>query len=313
MEKELRELIPARPGFMPLVRDLDAPAAAGGEAIKDRGVVIAITKDGGIFTQGSRLENTDHVFDYVDTIYKQALEAHVMGGASSRDFRLRVYLWADRDAPASVVAQVAAAADIEHATPPKRKGPSPLDSLDDPLPPGDDPPPPEEEEPPPPHHKTASARDQARAQAKAAGILGKTSPDDAKREPHVIIRLLVAVDGARAPSPEPSGPGAKLPATEPESTKYLVDQLRSAIGACGPIIKTLGTLSLAGGPGPQAEALAKGLPAGLLACDCKVADADALEWGARVWLGAAAPPLASLALPNLDKTDKRHLGEALGH
>jgi hypothetical protein len=286
IERELRELATTKPGFLPLVQGINAPSPAGGKPINERGWVIAVTRDGSMFIQGSRFANLEDVRSATDTWFKSALEKFVMGGGSGRDLRVPLYIWADREAPARVVAELVAAADPEGPWP-KRAGQA---KSDDPPPPKDDPPPPDDD------------RNAARKQA--AGILGKSSDPRPSRVP---MRLLVGADGA-PPSPEPAD--AKLPASEPEATVYVAQQLRAAIGACGPIIKTLGTASLEGLPAKEAEKLAKEIPVGLRACDCKV-DVSAFEAGMRTWFGAWAPPLAWIEMPKLDKKDKRTLGQAL--
>src|SRR5205807_10510944 len=101
----------------------------------------------------------------------------------------------------------------------------------------------------------------------------------------------------------------KLPASEPDSTKYLVEQLKSSLGACKPAIMALATVSIEGLPSKQAEKLAKDLPAGVKECGCKLPDADVFEWGTHIWFGSWAPALAWIAVPKVASGDKKPIGK----
>jgi len=299
IERELRELAAAKPGFSPLVQDINAPSASGAQPIKERGWVIAVGRDGSIFIQGHRFEKTAHtsvvedVRSFTEQAFRSALEKFIMAGGSSQDLLVPLYIWADRDAPARVIAELVMYADPEGPWPPRPKG----------KPSADDPPPPPEDEPPPPEPEDRKAAIEA---AKQAGILGGKQT---KRAPRAPMRLLVSAEGAAVQPAAPASP--KLPASEPESTQELVKQLRASIGDCPAIITTLATASLEGLPAKEAEKLVKDVPAGLVQCGCNVADADALEQGMRAWFGASTPPLAWIAMPKLDVKDKRTIGQVL--
>lgn len=104
-----------------------------------------------------------------------------------------------------------------------------------------------------------------------------------------------------------------MPPSEPESTKFVVDTLKSAIGSCAPIITALGTSGIAGTPDtPEREVvkLIAEVPAGLTSCQCKVASADDLTTGMRLWFGAWAPSLQWIELPKkLKATDKQPISK----
>ena len=129
---------------MPIVQGINAPSASGAQPIKERGWVIAVARDGSMFIQGHRFEKTAHtsvvedVRSYTDSMFKNALEKFVMGGGSGRDLSVPLYIWADRDAPARVLAELVVYADPEGPWPPRPGAKH--------KPPADDPPPPEEED-----------------------------------------------------------------------------------------------------------------------------------------------------------------------
>lgn len=304
LSTELRELAKTKPGFLPIVQGINAPSTKGAQPIQERGWVLAVTRDGGIFIQGHRFEKTEHttviedVRNYTDSMFKNALEKHVMGGGSGRDLSVPLYIWADRDAPARVIAELVAFANPEGPWPPRPAGAKDKPSS------GDDPPPPMVDDPPPleeDDEDMQAARKEAIEQARKAGILGK--PGDDPRPPRVPMRLLVATDG------KPAGT-TSLPATEPESTTKLVEQLKTAVGDCAAIITTMGTSSLEGLPMKEAEKLATDIPAGLVSCGCKP-DVDALATGMRTWFGAWAPALSWIEMPAIDAKDTRTIGQLL--
>lgn len=297
LERELRDLAATKPGFVPIVQGITAPSATGAQPIKERGWVIAVARDGSMFIQGHRFEATAHtsvledVRSYTDSMFKNALEKFVMGGGAGRDLSVPLYIWADRDAPARVLAELVAYADPD--------GPWPARAGAKHEPSADDPPPPEEED-------VQATRKQAIEEARKAGILGKPAEARPSRVP---LRLLVTAEGAQPPA---AATAAKLPPNEPESTNRVVEQLKAAIGSCPAIIKTMGTASLEGLPSKEADMLAKDVPAGLVSCECKLADADAFEAGMRTWFGAWSPPLSWVAMPKLDPKDNRTIGKVLG-
>jgi hypothetical protein len=302
LERELRDLASANPGFMPIVQGINAPSASGAQPIRERGWVIAVARDGRMFVQGHRFEKTAHgsviedVRSYTDSMFRNALEKFVMDGGSGRDFSVPLYVWADRDAPARVLAELVAYAD------PEGPGPARSGAKHEPstrrAPSADDPPPPEEED-------AQAARKQAIEEARKAGIVGKPAGPRPSRVP---MRLLVTAKGARPPA---AGTAPKLPPTEPESTDKVVAQLKEAMGTCRPIIMTFGTSSLEGLPAKEADKLVKDIPAGLVSCECQLPDVDAFEAGMRTWFGAWAPPLSWVAMPKLDPKDRRTLGAVL--
>jgi hypothetical protein len=298
LEQELRELATTKPGFVPIVQGITAPSASGAQPIKERGWVIAVARDGSMFIQGHRFEKTEHASvveharTYTDAMFKTALEKFIMDGGSSRDLSVPLYIWADRDAPASVLAELVTYADPEGPWPPRPGGKrKPSASADDP--------------PPPMEENVKEARKQAIEQARKAGIVGDSSEPRPSRVP---MRLLVTAEGAAQPQPLAA---AKLPPNEPESTSQVVQQLKAAIGTCPAIITTMGTASLEGTPAKEADKLAKDIPAGLVSCECKLADVDAFEAGMRTWFGAWAPPLSWVAMPKLDPKDTRTIGKVL--
>jgi len=145
------------------------------------------------------------------------------------------------------------------------------------------------------------ARKQAIEEARAAGILDDGSGE---RPPAFTVRLI-------ATSPDgPSQPAAAaVPAGDPDPIRRLVDQLRSAIGTCEPIMAVFVTASAEGVPAKQAEQFVTDLPRGLQSCDCKVADLDALTSGRRTRFGAWAPARRWIELPKLDATDQRPISK----
>jgi len=303
LERELRELASANPGFMPIVQGINAPSASGAQPIRERGWVIAVARDGRMFIQGHRFEKTAHgsvledVRSYTESMFRRALEKFVLDGGSGPDLSVPLYIWADRDAPVRVLAELVAYADPDGPWPARPGGKHEPSTRRAPS--ADDPPPPEEEE------DVQATRKQAIGEARKAGIVGKPAGPRPSRVP---MRLLVAAKGARSP---PAGTATKLPPTEPESTNKVVAQLKEAMGTCRPIIMTFGTSSLEESPSKEAAKLVKEIPAGLVSCECKLVDLDAFEAGMRTWFGAWAPPLSWVAMPKLDPKDKRTLGAML--
>jgi hypothetical protein len=123
---------------------------------------------------------------------------------------------------------------------------------------------------------------------------------------HWKVRLLVA--GPPRPAEDvPAGAkevASKIPAKAPDATMYLALQLRAAIGACRDLIMSFAT-SDGLLPAVLAEKLATTIPAGVAACDCRIADLDVFEWGIVAWLGGYAPSLAWIDMPALVNGDKR--------
>src|SRR5262245_33801419 len=199
LDKRLHELAAAAPGFLPAVRDITAPAAPGGKPFDTRGFVVGVGRDGAMYMQGEKIAKTDQLREYLHQASMKAYEKLVLDNGNPKDAKFPLYVWADREAPASAVATVLA---------------------------------------------TASAVSD-----------------------HFAPRLLVAGAGAKPAgptlSPKVSEVAAKLPASEPDATKYLAMQLRGAIGECKPMIMALATSSLEGIPQKETEKLAKEVPAGL--------------------------------------------------
>ena len=298
LERDLHELAAKRPGFVPIVQGIGAPSASGAQPIKERGWVIAVARDGSMFVQGHRFEKTAHttqiedVRNFTEAMFRSAAEAIVMEGGSSLDVSIPLYVWADREAPARVVAELVAYADPDAPWPP-RPG--------DKHKPSHDPPPPDDED-------GAAARKQAIQAARKAGILGK--PAEARPSPsHMPMRLLVVPEGA---TPGAVASAAKLPPLEPESTNKVVQELKAAMGdGCGPLITAIAVTSLGGVPTKDADKLAREVAAGLVSCECKLPDVNAFEAAVRTWFGDWAPSLWWVAMPKLDLNDKRTLGQVL--
>lgn len=270
---QLHDLAAAQPGFLPLVRGITAPVTSKAQPVDTRGVVIAVTRDGATFTDGHQLAAGD-VREYLEQVHRTALEKTVMSGGTPADATIPLYIWADVAAPISAIAAVAAAVEPEAAKPRATKATKPTLT-------------PEQEQ----------ARKQAIEQARAAGILGDSS--GAHPAPFA-PRLIVTSSETAAPS---------LPDGAPEATHHLVDQLKTAIGTCAPIMTAIGAASAEGVPVKVAENLVTDIPRGLASCSCKVADMDALTAGLRTWFGAWAPPLRWIELPKLGATDKRPIGQ----
>jgi hypothetical protein len=110
LDKRLRELAAATPGFLPRVDKLEAPAAVG-KPFDSRGFVVAIAKDGTSYVQGERFKTAKELGGWLDAMNKSALEKHVMAGGSAKDAAFPLYVWADRETPASAVAGVLATAE----------------------------------------------------------------------------------------------------------------------------------------------------------------------------------------------------------
>lgn len=302
LERELRDLAASTPGFLPFVPGINTPSASGGKPVNERGWVIAVARDGSMSVRGSRLENIEDARNYTESVFRSALEKFSMNGGSARDLKVPIYIWADREAPARVIAELEAFANPEGPWPPRSGAAKAATS--------DKPPPPPPDDPPPPMEKDAKAeREQVIEQARKGGILGNDK-ESTKREPRVPMRLLVASGGHETPA-QRSGVAAKLPASEPESTRALVEQLRSANGTCPAIVTTFGASSLEALPAKEAEKLAKDIPGGLVSCACKLTDMNSFEAGMRTWFDAWASPLGWIEIPKLAKNDSRTIGQVL--
>lgn len=110
LDKRLHELAAATPGFLPVARDITAPASPSGKPFDQRGFVVAVAKDGTISVPGNRLAKLEDLRDYLTQESRQAQEANVMKGGTSMGLQLALYIWADRDTPATIVASVLATA-----------------------------------------------------------------------------------------------------------------------------------------------------------------------------------------------------------
>ncbi len=241
LDKRLHALASHTPGFMPAVQSIHEPKAAGAQAFDARGVVVGISRDGQMYAPGVHFTSVQEAASYLDAKNKEALEKYAMAGGSLRDARWPFYIWADKDAPASAVASLAA-----------------------------------------------------------------TTADM-----HWVPRLLVTAAGGYEhdrETPAADAVAAKLPATEPDATSYIADQLRSAIGPCKDIVLALGTADLESIPDKVAEKLAKDVPAGLVACKCALPSVDIFEWGMHQWFGDKGPELAWIDLPKIGKGDKQPIG-----
>ncbi len=114
-----------------------------------------------------------------------------------------------------------------------------------------------------------------------------------------------------APWPAPdAAKHSKLPASEPEGTKFVVDQIKSASGTCKGIITPFAVNGFEDELATKrSDTLVKALPKGLVECDCKIPDADAFEAGAAEWFGEWAPPLAWIDMPTIAKGEKKPVGK----
>lgn len=305
----MRDLSAAQPGFLPIVQGIKAPVSRAAKAIDKRGVVIAITKDGTMYSQGFLLPDLPYAGEYLEDLSRKAHEAVGLAGEPRESSSLPLYIWADRATPVKAIMGLAALADNPMILLERRhkaakgKANGNASAVDD------DPPPPEEDESGGTGTQMAldenqkAAREAAIQAAKDAGLLGEAS----KRLPAFYVRLIVTnADGV---GPINGGISTKLPPREPESTKFVVDILKSAIGTCAPVMTALGTSGLAGTPEKEVAKLVAEVPAGLTSCQCKVANADDLMTGMRLWFGGWAPSLQWIELPTkLKATDKKPIG-----
>jgi hypothetical protein len=240
----MKELAAATPGFAPILKDLNAPEAAAGKPFDERGFVVALAKDGTMYSENEKLPDLKTAEAYLDAMNKSALEQHVMGGGSTKDAKFAIYYWVDRDVSAGKLADLVAAAD--------------------------------------------------------------------KAGNHWTHRILVAGKTALPAAELPAEVGAiaaKVPASPPDSIKYVVDQIKAAIGSCSDLITPLGTASLEGVPGKISDKLIAEVPIGLTKCGCDKVKVDLLEWGIGVWFGSSAPPLAWVDMPALKKGDKQPISK----
>jgi biopolymer transport protein ExbD len=148
----------------------------------------------------------------------------------------------------------------------------------------------------------------------AAGRVGEVVETAKAVSDQFVTALLVAGKPASPPadtklSPEVQAIAAKLPKTEPKATKYLVDQLKAAIGTCEAIIMPWAATSHLDPPPYVATKLAKEVPQGLVKCDCKIPNVDVFEWGITESFGASAPALAWVEMPAIKKGDKQPISK----
>ncbi len=287
IERGLAALARSRPGFLPLVRGIDAPVSDRGRPIDRRGVVVAIAKDGAVASQAMKLPTTRDMRDFFSNVHGSAVRAAIQAGGSSADGKLPLYLWADAGAPAAAVVELVAASDPMGGKPRVTIARERTPALDT---------------------DAQRARQQAIEQARAAGILGDAPP------PWFDVRLLVRTPDEVPAAPElanPSEVSSKLPGSEPDATIYLAQQLRGAVGSCAELITTLATAHLEGTPAATTDMLATKVPAALRSCGCRVSDPDVLEWGMGTWFGAWAPTLRWLPMPALREGDATTVGDLL--
>jgi hypothetical protein len=288
-KEQMNALGRSTPGFLPFVQGIRAPEAANAKPFDQRGVIIAVTNDGGIVVQGRRLASAAEALDYISDREKRMLEDHAMGGSSTRNAHWPLYIWADRDAPAGVIADLV--------------GPAGHESDDAQTKPGEG----VHKMKKPKTETLSEARKKAIEQARAAGVLGSDTAEP-EASSHWLPRLIVAGKDAPprlADSPDVAAIASKLPASEPEATTYVAEQLRGSIGTCELLITEFASADSGGEPAKEVGRLAVGLPSAYAKCDCNVANADAFEWGARTMLGAWAPPLAWVDMPKLTAGDKQ--------
>jgi len=109
--KRLQELAAATPGFMPIVA-INAPQAAAGKPFDTRGDVVAMAKDGKTFAQGEGFATQKDLENYLDAMEKTELERFYMDGGNSNT-KFPLYLWVDRDAPVSAIADLLASETVK--------------------------------------------------------------------------------------------------------------------------------------------------------------------------------------------------------
>jgi len=102
----LNALALATPGALPHVRGLRALEAAHGQPIDKRGHVVAVTRDGSVVVSGNWLDTVQAGRDYIAAVEKQGVEAALREQGPPPPWPL--YIWPDRDAPITVIADLLA-------------------------------------------------------------------------------------------------------------------------------------------------------------------------------------------------------------
>ncbi len=110
LEKRMREVAAATPGLMPLVKNVNAPESEAGKGFDERGFVLAVAKDGTASVRGDKFRSSKEAGPWLDAMNKTGLERLIMDGGSLRDAKLVLYIWPDRDTPASTIAELLAVA-----------------------------------------------------------------------------------------------------------------------------------------------------------------------------------------------------------
>jgi hypothetical protein len=240
--KRLAGLKTSAPGFMPVIKTIGLPTAANAKAIDQRGFVLAVTKDGKVFAQGQGLAQAKDTEQFLDAMWKSALEAWVLDDRGpAKDAKFALYIWADKDTPAKHVAAVATAA--------------------------------------------------------------------AKVSDRFLVRLLVAGKGGAVPPPKAATAiAAKVPTGEPEGTKYVVGELKKAVGGCATLVTALAISSIDKSTSKKYD-LVDLVPKAMVDCGCKLANMDVFEWGIVEWYGATGSTFAWADLPKLGATDAQPLGK----
>jgi hypothetical protein len=123
------------------------------------------------------------------------------------------------------------------------------------------------------------------------------------------VRLLVAgKDKAPAPTGGAVAIAAKLPAKEPEGTKYLADQLKQQIANCAQAITVLGTSDV-GHSMSKKYNLADTMPKALKDCGCKVSKMDVFEWAIAEWYGAQGAGMSWVPIPKIEATEAQPISK----
>jgi len=106
MGRRLGELARTVPGFLPHVRGLRTLESAHGQPIDGRGQVVAITRDGSLVLTGNWFDNVQAARDHVAALEKRGLDD--AGREQGPPPPWPLYVWPDRDAPVSVIADLLA-------------------------------------------------------------------------------------------------------------------------------------------------------------------------------------------------------------
>ncbi|MEO8698419.1 MAG: hypothetical protein ABI867_00210 [Kofleriaceae bacterium] len=99
------------PGYMPVIKGITVPTATSTKPIDQRGFVVAVTKDGKYVSKGQVFASLKEVEQFLDGMFKSALETWGLEDQGpTKDAKFALYIWADKDTPAKLVAGVATVA-----------------------------------------------------------------------------------------------------------------------------------------------------------------------------------------------------------